>query len=321
MSVRAPCDGDGDAVDDVGTRLDVALRLGLAVKRPNETTIDSPWDDGTCPATSRGSGSPVVQFLGPKTGMILNPTNKNVVLGMKTLAQIQCDGVIDAFMAANPEFRKILWGRGGLSMAEAKGMISDLLARSTKDVPVINSLAEIPELKGYQQTGKRRTGVTVWTGPSGNLRYVKVDGSWRGPESPNDGRFRILMNMVGLKLMKFNPSYGWDVKQSAYYMPDKRDPTNRDKGDYPIVMEPYWPSRGAMAKPRFWLYPQMHYLGVLHIDNHGGNYGQVDADVTMPVPVDLDAFYRDKGNARERYTLMRMNTDATNAKFVSESYL
>lgn len=271
---------------------------------------------GACPAGRGAAHSPVAEFLGSKGEMVTAYRDGKVKDGFATIAKIQCDGVIDAFMSANPAIRAILWGSGPLNLSKLRGMLTVAIAN---EVAIVASVADIPELQGYRPLGADRT-ASKWMGPGGDVKYVKNDPGWKMPDGVNDVRMRIFANMVGLKLKSFNSGYGWDAYSRGYYIPNLADPNNHAAGDYILVSRKFTDPGSKSA--RKWTLPQLHYLGMLHIDP-GVPYGNMGMTTgPHPAPVDMDALQRGTpGRSSHRWALMRMNNDISNAKWLGEAYL
>lgn len=302
--------GEADRSAPTGERLEHVLWSGLVARAGNATAAaDVGVDFPECVAGQ----SPLYPILtGDLTQIKFYKAEKHVRRAVDKTVGIVKEGVIDGFMAANPDIKEILWGDGARGSFLAR-QLHDYLVKSgevERAAPgepgegpkLTGALVKTKTLRSYEQRGTLgKVGkVALVVDKQGNKLAAKPSLEFGAGDGANDVRLRIFMNIVGAKLREYNPRYGWDAgMRGAIYFPSPRDPTNINEGAYVLVTKFMERSAFEYTKravtPRHWIAPQLLYLGIFPVDPgsvlEGPNFAVTD-DPKNPAPVDLDALNR-----------------------------
>lgn len=229
--------------------------------------------------------------------------------GFQKVADIKGGHVIDDFMSANPEIRKVLWdehldGPATVALMEAyakklvvNGNIDDYL--KSKDCT----------FTGTSSSGKRKK---YTCGPDGQYLSAKSTRDFAEANGPNNGFMRVFFHDVARKLAQFNKEYGWDDTLQAAVYSQEEDTLTLVHGHY----EKEWVNDPSKS-PRPWILPQLHYLGVFANDiaDDGHNFAVVDG-APVAIPIDLDATWRG-----EYYSFLKVLTPAQASKVLDLNYI
>jgi len=229
-----------------------------------------------------------------------------VLKGFAAVEYIKKHGVIDRFMNANPEIKKIMWDEHYDGVQTV-----DMAMAFAKKLTVHSSIDTYMTQKGC--TLKKRIPKIIIYTCDGVDKYVKpTHANWDAKHGPGNGFLRVFYHHVFSKLKQFDSAYGWDdcqeaaiydVGQKKLYLVNKHYDSN-------------WNVDPSLS-PIHWVIPQMHYIGVMPIDTAGAgkNFAHVDGG-NVAVPVDLDAVFRGKF-----WSIIKLNTPDLIQNKVERNYL
>jgi len=239
-----------------------------------------------------GAGSPALEWKSAQG------QNERVQAGLEVIKRLKSEGVIDAFMEKYPEFKAILWGEPH----DAPATLA-LAINHAKKLCLDTDLDSYMANKGFVSKASVYKKNSMWT--KGSQKLFAKAAHYTGHPSPNNGFLRAFYQDVFKKLHEFNPRYGWNngLTDCLY------------QGNQLVMVGLYSPDVDvAAASPRPWVLPQLHYMGVLPIDLHHGNFGMVKGEPAA-VPVDLDAVWRGQLSS-----FMKMNPSADNIYKMQHNY-
>jgi len=222
--------------------------------------------------------------------------------GLEVIKKIAADHVIDDFMEKYPEFKAILWGEPHdrhATLMLAVEYAQKNVCQNTELDAYMTSRGFVPATSTYK---KNEMFVNHNTGEK---LFAKDSHAPRPPmDGPGNGYLRAFYQDVFMKLRQFNSNYGWDNGLTACLYSGKRL----------IMVGLYNPDVTLEQTPRTWVLPQLHYMGVLPLDLHHGNFAIVKGEPSA-VPVDLDATRRG-----ELSSFMKMNPDNLNIDKMEHNY-
>lgn len=270
--------------------------------------------DGVAPTSSAPSkgptpapGSPPAP-VGPVTGKSpalawtsVPGKNPNAQEGLEVIKHIAAAGVIDAFMDKYPELKAIMWGEPYTT----KGAV-DLALEHAKKLCKNTDIASYMKSHGFVPSKYTMKKDTIWEKHGSANLFGKKTNDWKENGGPNNGFMRVFFQDLFSKLHEFNGDYGW----SNGLWDGLFDGRTLTLVGYSINGT----SVPAAASPRTWVLPQMHYLGVLPLDLHHGNFGLVPG-YDKGVPVDLDGTWRGQTSA-----FMKVNPASENIGFMEREY-
>lgn len=279
------CAGDQCCKDGTPCPSASASFMGCKIKQKSEDCTDglpgpSPAIPTPGPSPS-GPTSPPVIGNGQSPALVwtsVQGKNEPAQEGLKVIKQIADKHVIDDFLAKYPEFKAIFWGEPYDQQATV-----DLAVEHAKKLCVNMDLDTWMAKEGFVKASSQYKKNSKWTNPhNGETLFAKPTHDFLEHGGPNNGFLRVFYQDVFMKLQEFNSDYGWNTGLKVALFDGKRTLT---------LVGLYSPNVPLANSPRTWVLPQMHYLGVLPLDLHHGNFGMVKGE-TKGVPVDLDATWR-----------------------------
>lgn len=238
--------------------------------------------------------------------------------------------MIDRFMDQNPKLRDILWNSRTLGEYRDKYIrfifnepVGISSGGGSSGLPgakrvVFQVPPNQPLLPGYRKGGCPKSMVCQWHKGSSTW-YLREDPEGRADHLDYNyihwGELRELhhrsfVNYVFKALKNFSGGrYGWDALDFGYFDPSRaihlpanstyvgclpeetRCSKSPPRGVIGVATRPYtdWDLHDSTS-PRHWTLPQMHYVGLLHVDTWGcgHNYGMNERERKYAFPVDCD---------------------------------